>query len=182
MHLTDFVNNSQIPMLTMNLLQALPKTALWERLAKDGRLVEDAARESNVDFLRPYYEVVATWRRCIAYAYDPERLYARFTHQSEATYANRLATPGAARLTRSNLKRGLTLIANLLVRVGLLADYRRPFCRMAWQATKRGQIEALFGVGFIAYHLLEFSREALRGQQNASFYSTRARETLDLSA
>jgi radical SAM superfamily enzyme YgiQ (UPF0313 family) len=181
-HLTDFVNRSQIPMLTMNLLQALPKTALWDRLAKDGRLIEDGQRESNVNFLRPYDEVVATWRRCIEYAYDPERLYARFTHQIEATYANRLVTPGAARLTRSNLKRGLTLLANLLVRVGLVADYRRPFWRMAWQAIKRGQIEALFGVGFIAYHLIEFSREALRGQQNASFYSARARQTLDLSA
>lgn len=184
--LTDFVNRSQIPMLTMNLLQALPKTALWDRLAKDGRLIEDGERESNVRFLRPYDEVVATWRRCIEYAYDPERLYARFTHQIEATYANRLVTPGSARLTRSNLKRGLTLFANLLVRVGLLADYRRPFWRMAWQAIKRGQIEALFGVGFIAYHLIEFSREAVRGQQNASFYSARKRETIretiDLSA
>jgi hypothetical protein len=45
---------------------------------------------------------------------------------------------------------------------------------MAWQAIRRGQIEARFGVGFIAYHLIEFSREALRGQQNASFYSARA--------
>jgi hopanoid C-2 methylase len=166
----------------MNLLQALPKTALWDRLAKDGRLVDDGARESNVRFLRPYEEVVASWRRCIEYAYDPERLYARFTHQIGATYANRLVTPGAARLTRSNLKRGVTLLSNLLIRVGLLADYRRPFWRMAWQAIKRGQIEALFGVGFIAYHLIEFSREALRGDQNASFYSARARETIDLSA
>ena len=181
-HLNDFVNRSQIPMLTMNLLQALPKTALWDRLAKDGRLVEDGERESNVRFLRPYEEVVASWRRCIEYAYDPERLYARFTHQIEATYANRLATPGGARLTRANLKRGITLLTNLLIRVGLLADYRRPFWRMAWQAIKRGQIEALFGVGFIAYHLIEFSREALRGRQNASFYSARARETIDMSA
>jgi hopanoid C-2 methylase len=181
-HLTEFVNQSQIPMLTMNLLQALPKTALWDRLARDGRLVEDGGRESNVRFLRPYDEVVATWRRCIEYAYDPERLYARFTHQIEATYANRLVTPGGARMTRSNLKRGATLLANLLIRVGLLADYRRPFWRMAWKAIKRGQIEALFGVGFIAYHLIEFSREALRGRQNASFYSARARNTLDMSA
>jgi hopanoid C-2 methylase len=175
-HLIEFVNRSQVPMLTMNLLQALPKTALWDRLARDGRLIEEAGRESNVRFLRPYDEVVATWKRCIAHAYQPERLYARFMHQIEATYANRLATPGGARLTRSNLKRGLTLAANLLIRIGLIADYRRPFWRMAWQAIKRGQIEALFGVGFIAYHLIEFSREALRGQQNASFYSARARE------
>jgi hopanoid C-2 methylase len=180
--LKEFVNCSQIPMLTMNLLQALPKTALWDRLARDGRLVEDNGRESNVHFLRPYDEVVATWRRCIEHAYNPERLFARFTHQIEATYANRLITPGGARLTQSNLKRGFTLFANLLIRVGLLADYRGPFWRMAWQAIKRGQIEALFGVGFISYHLIEYSREALRGQQNASFYSARARETVGMAA
>jgi len=52
---------------------------------------------------------------------------------------------------------------------------------MAWKAIRRGQIEALFGVGFIAYHLIEFSREALRGRQNASFYSARARTTIDIS-
>jgi hopanoid C-2 methylase len=177
-HLKDFIDRSQIPMLTMNLLQALPKTPLWERLARDGRLVEDSSRESNVRYLRPYEEVVATWRRCIAYAYDPRRLYARFLHQIEATYANRLAAPAGGRLTRSNLKRGARLMMNLLLQVGLYADYRKAFWRTAWQAIKRGQIESIFGVGFISYHLIEFSREALRGEQNASFYSTRARDAL----
>ena len=36
--LSDFIELSQIPMLTINLLQALPKTPLWDRLARDGRL------------------------------------------------------------------------------------------------------------------------------------------------
>jgi hopanoid C-2 methylase len=176
-HLNDFVDRSQIPMLTMNLLQALPQTPLWQLLARAGRLVEDSARESNVSFLRPYEDVVATWRRCIAYAYDPERLYARFAHQLKATYANRLVTPGNSRLTWPNLKRGLTLMISLLLRVGLWADYRRPFWRVAWQAIKHGQVESLFGIGFQSYHLIEFSREALRADQNASFYSARARTT-----
>jgi len=176
-HLKEFIDRSQIPMLTVNLLQALPKTALWDRLARDGRLVEDSTRESNVSFLRPYEEVVETWRRCIAHAYDPERLYARFTHQFDATYAHRLQTPEGGRLTRSNLERAAMLFFNLLVRVGMFADYRGPFWRMAWHALKNAQIESLFGVGFVSYHLIEFSREALRGDQNASFYSARARET-----
>jgi radical SAM superfamily enzyme YgiQ (UPF0313 family) len=173
--LNAFVDRSGIPMLTMNLLQALPKTPLWDRLAQVGRLIEDSTRESNVRFLRPYDEVVATWRRCIAYAYDPQRLYARFLHQIEATYANRFQAPASGRLTRANLKRGATLLFKLLLWVGLLSDYRRPFWHTAWQAIKRGQIESLFGVGFISYHLINFSREALRGNQNASFYSARAR-------
>jgi radical SAM superfamily enzyme YgiQ (UPF0313 family) len=173
--LKQFVDHSQIPMLTMNLLQALPRTALWDRLAREGRLLEDSSLESNVRFLRPYDEVVATWRRCIDYAYDPQRLYSRFSHQIDATYVNRLAAPAKGRLTKANLIRGATLLLNLLLRVGVFSNYRRAFWSMAWKAIKRGQIEALFGVGFVSYHLIEFSREALRGDQNASFYSARVR-------
>ena len=80
--LKAFIDASQIPILTINLLQALPKTPLWDRLKRAGRIVaDDTSRESNVQFLRPYDEVVAMWRRCIAHAYAPERLFERFTHQ-----------------------------------------------------------------------------------------------------
>ncbi len=86
--LKNFIDFSQIPILTINLLQALPRTPLWDRLKRDGRLfAADTVLESNVRFLRPYDEVVATWRRCVAHAYDPERLFARFAHQVDATYA-----------------------------------------------------------------------------------------------
>jgi radical SAM superfamily enzyme YgiQ (UPF0313 family) len=175
--LKGFIDRSHIPMLTINLLQALPKTPLWDRLAREGRLEENTTRESNVRFKRPYEDVLGTWRRCVDYAYTPERLYSRFRYQFDATYSHRLAAPPHGRLTRSNLRRGATLLINLLLRIGILANYRRPFWRVAWQAIKRGQIEALFGVGFISYHLIEFSREALRGDQNASFYSARARKS-----
>ena len=74
--LKDFIEISHIPMLTINLLQALPKTPLWDRLKVAGRLSDDPTLESNVCFLRPYDDVVSMWRRCIAYANDPERLFA----------------------------------------------------------------------------------------------------------
>ena len=61
--LLSFVDESRIPLLTLNLLQALPKTPLWDRLHKAERLADDPSLESNVRFLRPYDEVVATWRR-----------------------------------------------------------------------------------------------------------------------
>ena len=32
------------------------------------------------------------------------------------------------------------------------------------------------GMGFVGYHLIHFTREALRGEQNASFYSTHERQ------
>ena len=177
--LREFIDGSQIPMLTINLLQALPKTPLWDRLQRDGRLLTDSSRESNVAFLRPYADVVAMWRRSIAYAYDPQRLLERFTHQLDATYANRPALPAAGRATAANLRRGATLFFNLLLRVGVVADYRKWFWRMVREALKRDQFESIMSIGFVAYHLIEFSREALRGDQNASFYSARTRDAVD---
>jgi hypothetical protein len=173
--LKDFIDLSQIPILTMNLLQALPKTPLWDRLAKDDRIADDPKLESNVRFLRPYDEVVAVWRRCVAHAYDPERLFARFIHQVDATYVNRMIGPVKGKLTRVNLKRAAVLAFNVVWRVGVRSDYRRPFWHAFWHALRRGQVDAALGMGFVAHHLIQFSREAIRGEQNASFYSAQAK-------
>jgi hopanoid C-2 methylase len=175
--LKAFIERSNVPILTMNLLQALPRTPLWDRLRREGRLIaDDKGVESNVRFLRPHDEVVDTWRRCIAHAYEPARLFARYAHQIEATYANRMVPPARGKLTINNLRAGLVLAFNVALHVGLLADYRRPFWRAAWRALRRGQIDAALGMGFTAHHLIQFTREALRGKQNASFYSTREHE------
>jgi radical SAM superfamily enzyme YgiQ (UPF0313 family) len=174
--LIEFIERSQIPVLTINLLQALPKTPLWERLARDGRIVEEAGLESNVRFLRPYDAVLASWRRAVAHAYEPKNLFARFRHQVDATYPNRLRTPGSGKLSRANLRRGLTLLANSILRLGVLADYRREFWRAALYAVRRGQLDAALGMAFVAHHMIAFTREALAGQQNASFYSAKTRE------
>jgi hopanoid C-2 methylase len=174
--LKDFIELSKIPMLTMNLLQALPKTPLWDRLKRDGRLVDDPTLESNVRFLQPYEDVVGMWRRCIDYAYDPERLFARFFHQVDATYVNRKVVPASSKLTFANLRHAAVFAFNLIRYVVVLSDYRWPFLRAASHALRRGQIDGMFGMGFIGHHLIEFTREALRGEQNASFYSARARK------
>jgi hypothetical protein len=33
----------------------------------------------------------------------------------------------------------------------------------------------MFGAAFMGYHLIQFTREALRGDQNASYYSAKKR-------
>jgi hypothetical protein len=172
----EFIDISRIPMLTINLLQALPKTPLWDRLAQEGRIDDDPARESNVRYLRPHDEVVAMWRRCIAYANDPARLFARFRDQVDATYANRMIAPARGKLKWSNLAGAAVLAFRVVLHLGVLADYRRPFWRAAGHALRRGQIDTVLGMGFVAHHLIRFTREALRGEHNASFYSQARKE------
>jgi radical SAM superfamily enzyme YgiQ (UPF0313 family) len=174
--LRDFIDLSNIPMLTINLLQALPKTPLWDRLKRDDRLDEAPGLESNVRFLRPYDEVVAMWHRSIAYANDPERLFERFRHQVDATYANRPVFPASGKLTWANLSKAAVMAFRIVLYVGILADYRRPFWRAVRHAWRRGQVEGAIGMAFIGHHLIQFTREALRGEQNASFYSQARKE------
>ena len=176
--LKDFIDVSNIPMLTINLLQALPKTPLWDRLKKADRLaLNDDARESNVVFLRPHDEVVEMWRRSIAYANDPEKLFERFRYQVDATYVNRKVTPAKGKLTWNNLRGGAVMAWRVLLYLCLLSDFRKPFWRMAKHALRQGQIDGMMGAAFMSYHLIQFTREALRGDQNASYYSAKKRTT-----
>ena len=81
--------------------------------------------------------------------------------------------PARGRITAANLRTGLRLAFNVALRVGLFSDYRRPFWRAALKALRRGQIDEAMSMGFVAHHLIRFSREAVRGEQNASFYALR---------
>lgn len=179
----DFIEISRIPMLTINLLQALPKTALWDRLAATGRLIHDEDRESNVDFLLPYDEVVQMWRDTMTRAYDPATLFRRYEHQVATTYANRFPKPASPqRASWANIKKGLRLFAQIVWKVGIRSDYRREFWAFAWPKLKTGQIEAVIQAGLISRHLIRFAREASVGTMNASHYSAKLREPLKVAA
>ncbi len=180
--LIEFIRCSQIPMLTINLLYALPKTPLWRRLESEGRLNFEPGRESNVEFLLPYEQVVAMWRQCITTAYAPDFLYQRFAYQCEHTYPNRLKVPNSpARTSPENIKRGLTILANILLRVGVFSHYRRTFWQLAKPALQAGRIESVIHVGLVAHHLIQFARECAQGDEAASFYSQRLRPRLPAS-
>lgn len=173
--INEFIDRSQIPLLTINLLQALPRTPLWDRLEAAGRLADDAERESNVVFLRPYEEVVESWRQCVRHAYRPEALYARFAHNAQHTFQNRIKPPVTrARLNLPNIRKALTCLANIFLHVGILGSYRRIFWRMAWPALRAGRIEELIHIGLVGHHLITYARECEQGRHMASNYAVRA--------
>src|SRR5215469_4993201 len=179
--LIEFIDRSQIPMLTINLLQALPKTPLWDRLKAAGRLNEDEACESNVVFVRPYDEVMHNWRRSVRHAYTPEAIYRRFAWNSEHTYANRISLPlSRGRLNAAKLRRAIGITAGLLVCVGLLGDYRRTFWQMARPALRAGRIAELIHVGIVGHHMITFARACDEGRENASFFMDRPKLALEL--
>jgi radical SAM superfamily enzyme YgiQ (UPF0313 family) len=168
----DFVRASQIPILTINILYALPKTPLWARLARAGRLCEEAGRESNVDFLLPYDTVLDMWRRCIGTVYEPEFLYARYAHTQAHTFRRRKRYPvDLRRLSPRSIRRGLGVLGRLFWRLGVRGDYRRPFWRMAVRMLAAGRFEQFVHSALVSHHLIRFARECLAGMPEPSFYA-----------
>ena len=176
--IVDFIEASNIPVLTINLLEALPRTPLHRRLTAEGRIVKQEGRESNVDFKLPYDEVVAMWRRTFSHAFEPQALYRRFHYNQLHTYPHRIEIPPTGKLSVKNVWRGLSTLAKLVLRVGLLSDYRATFWAMAKPAFKQGDIETIIHVSLVSHHLITFAREAEAGFQNAAFYSRKIEEPL----
>jgi radical SAM superfamily enzyme YgiQ (UPF0313 family) len=175
--LLDFIDESKIPLLTINLLQALPKTPLWDRLERANRLVHDDGRDSNVEFLMPYDEVVSAWKRCMERAYEPSKLMSRYLYQCEYTHKNRLKVPVSPEMRSwKNIRRGLIMMRNVIWKVGVLGEYRKVFWKFALNRLMRGDIEGLLGSVVIGHHLIMFARAASSGRQNASNYSLRLRD------
>jgi radical SAM superfamily enzyme YgiQ (UPF0313 family) len=176
----EFVEVSHIPLLTINLLQALPRTPLWRRLESEGRLVIDVpGRESNVDFKLPYDQMVDMWRRTFTAAYRPEALYRRFKYHVDHVFPNRITPPNSKqRVNLTNIRLALRILGNLLVRVGLLSDYRTVFWKMAKETLAKGNVEALFHIGMVSHHLITYAREAAAGAHGASFYNQETRDVV----
>lgn len=168
----DFVHRTGIPILTVNILYALPKTALYDRLQKAGRLVPDAGRDSNIEFLRPYDRVVEDWRQVIRTIYDPEILYRRYEAQAERTYKHRFVPPVADQLTWRNLKRFLGVSWRMFWIVGF-SDYRKHFWAMFRRQIRLGNVETIIQVGMVAHHLILYARDCTRNRMQASNYSPR---------
>ncbi len=171
-HVIEFVRASRIPVLTINLLYALPKTPLWRRLSSENRLRPDGDRESNIAFRMPYETVLAMWRRCIDAAYEPEAVYGRYAYNVAHTFTRRKAYPRSPhRESWRNMVMGFAMLGRIFWRVGVRGDYRRTFWRMAWPALRAGQVEALIHTAVVSHHLIRFTRECVQGNGEPAFYA-----------
>ena len=186
--LMDFAHYSNIPIMTVNILYALPNTALYTRLEKDNRVLHDAEdRDSNIVFLQPYETVVRNWQRVIGHVFSPEQLYARYAYNAVHTYPNRMMPRHPLRqATWRNISRALGIAQRIVWRVGICSDYRRLFWKMAWTELKQGHVEAVFQISMVAHHLITYSRECTQGKMQSSNYSIRRvekdRENAELAA
>ena len=113
------------------------------------------------------------WRRCIAAAYAPEAIYGASPTTSPARSANRPAYPRSPQRAswRERAHRARPSSAASCGGSASAATTARTFWRVAGPALRAGQVEELIQTAVVSHHLIEFTRECLRGAQEASFYA-----------
>jgi radical SAM superfamily enzyme YgiQ (UPF0313 family) len=170
--ISKFIAASNIPMLTINILHALPKTPLWRRLEASNRIIKHPGqRESNVEFLMPYETVVDMWLKCVKEAYTPEAIYKRFDHQIKNTYPKRKQIPPTkARVNFANIVRGVSILARIFWYVGMRSDYRKLFWKMALPTLRKLDIEGCIHTAVVSHHMILFARDCVNGEAEKCFY------------
>lgn len=173
----EFAHESQIPIMTVNLLYALPKTALHDRLAKADRLVSVEGRDSNIAFLEPYEVVVGRWRKVVANIYSPKNLFARFAAQAKRTYPNRFKPDEPWRqLSWLRVGVALRMFMRIFWHVGIRSHYRSEFWKFFKARLREGDIESILHIGIVAHHLITYAKACTQGKMQSSNYSSRAVE------
>jgi radical SAM superfamily enzyme YgiQ (UPF0313 family) len=142
----DFVEESKIPLVMLNLLQALPNTSLWHRLKDEGRLLEEytcgdtLSLRMNYIPTRPAGEIMEEYLRASLRLYDPRGfmnrafqgiLEMRPTRQSLGVESEReIARPAHTDLREKISKiRDLLKLMRLVWQQGIRPPYRWQFWR-----------------------------------------------------
>ena len=98
-----FVEQTDIPTVIPNLLTAMPKTKLWERLKKEGRLLPDPIRHDIEEYIillpnfvtsRPIEEIIDEHSELLNTLYEPSRFFERTYRFCLAVRPTRQATAG----------------------------------------------------------------------------------------
>lgn len=175
----DFVEETAIPTAVFGLLQALPNTALWHRLEKEGRLhgnKSDGNQFSLMNFepTRPVEEIAREYVHAFCTLYEPakflDRVYRHFLHLRPSPCQVPFTMPSLVELRA---------LATIFWRQGIKRDTRWQFWRRFFGILKHnpGVWDHYITVCAHAEHFIEY-RQIVRDQieaQLADFKAEQAR-------
>ena len=157
----DFVEHAAIPWAMTGVLQAPPTTPLYERMKREGRLLQDNPEPSNFDppnfrTVLPLPELLDGTKRMLLTLYDPRRFYERVLDSLE-----RWQLQPEQKAPALSLLYLLRVLLKSVWKQGVLAGYRRAYWRymrrlmLRWglhpQKRRLGFELALSGHHFIRY-------------------------------
>jgi radical SAM superfamily enzyme YgiQ (UPF0313 family) len=181
--IVDFVTRVSIPVAFFSMLQALPHTALWHRLKKEGRLKEgggDCNQTTLMNFIptRPMSEIVSEYVEGFWRLYDPKaylkRAYQHYLLLGQAACHQKGAQPLKSKL---NKKRDFLIwkgFLTILFRQGIWGESRTVFWQYLWRIWHKNPGGVIGYLSLVAQleHFLDYRKtikEELLRQLNEDF-------------
>ena len=152
-----FVEQTQIPMAMFSMLQALPSTALWDRLEKEGRLLNSSGNINQTTLInfvptREIEEIATEFVNAFWQLYEPKAYLNRIFR-----YYMKLGDAKNAKSLRANWKT-IRALGLLLWKQGVLAHTRWLFWRNLIQVLlkKPRQLEVYLTLCAYLEHFTEY--------------------------
>lgn len=169
----ELVNDAGIPLVLLNVLYALPKSPLWDKLEAQGRLIpESDVVDTNVVFQLPTEVVMGQWKKAVKVCYAPKAVFERYRYNVKHTYVNQL-NPSLARYGFSwrLLRMGGHCLATIFWTCGVRSNYKREFWKLAWELLRAGRVDYLILIASVSHHLIRFGEDVLAGRAEPSIYT-----------
>lgn len=158
----EFIQKSRILTAMVGLLQAAPKTRLWERLKKEGRLTSESTgnnTDCTTNFATKMDRQILTsgYKRVLSQIYSPKNYYQRLTDFLKEY------KPGSRRKSRINWEGFLAFLRSILV-LGIIEKERMYYWKLIlWCFFKKIKIFPLAVEGAIyGFHLRKISEKYLK--------------------
>ncbi|MGZ3419521.1 MAG: B12-binding domain-containing radical SAM protein [Polyangiales bacterium] len=155
----ELLADAPLPLAMTGLLTALPETALWRRLEREGRLRDhsdgDAFARPNFVPTMPECDLVAGYAKLLAELYAPEAYFGR-----SAALVDRIGAP--AHPTRFLADDVLVALRSIL-RLGILGERRSLFWRLLARALPRGlhAVRAAIACAVRGEHMIRYTDEVV---------------------
>ncbi len=160
----EFIDKTAITWAMAGVLQAPPTTALFDRMRREGRLIEDSQATSNFSppnfrTVLPLPTLLAGLSDLLAKLYTPEAYFGRAFRSLESWQPRATQRPPEMPMLYN-----LRVLASSMWHQGIRSSYRAAYWRFLWLMVRSWSREpAKFWLGFMvllsANHFVKYSKE-----------------------
>jgi radical SAM superfamily enzyme YgiQ (UPF0313 family) len=160
----EFIRRAAIPWAMAGVLQALPTTPLYERMKREGRLIQGSAESSNFSppnfrTTLPLPELLRGFRRMLLALYDPRRFYERVLDSLE-----RWKVRPEQKAAVLSFPYQLRVVLKSVWRQGVLPGYRGAYWRFWGQLVLRWGLHQQkrrlgFELALSGHHFIRYARK-----------------------
>ena len=161
----QFIREAAIPLSMVGLLNALPNTQLWRRLAAEGRLLKQSLGNNTLFDLNfvprmDAQELLAGYRRILETIYSPGEYF-----QRASAFLSKLGASAHSPLVWADV----LAVARSFWSQGLLSNYRKEYWTFLGQTLRRHRrhLDKAMTLAIMGHHFFELTTKTIEKAQSA---------------